>query len=87
MKRRAPFPAGLVAVAFLTSAAPGTADTVQTDPGTQGPRFLGPDGAMLPFQDDAEALEFLRTARVVHSRRAKGSLQLWIDGSRDGEDL
>ena len=74
MKTRAAFPAGLVAVAFLASAAAGTADTSQTGPGTQGPRFLGPDGGRLPFQDDAEALEFLRTAKVVRSQPAKGGL-------------
>jgi hypothetical protein len=74
MKRQALSRAGLVAVALLASAAPGTADTRETDPGTQGPRFLGPDGDMLPFQDDAEALEFLRTAGVVRSRRAEGGI-------------
>jgi hypothetical protein len=65
--------AGLVVV-LLASAAPGTAESREIDPGTQGSRFLGPDGEMLPFPDDAEALEFLRTARVIRSRRAEGGI-------------
>jgi len=73
MKRHAAFGAGLLAAALVASAPLGTAETRETDPRTQGPRFLGPDGER-PFLDDAEALEFLRTAKVVRSRRAEGGV-------------
>ena len=37
-------------------------------PSVPGPVWRGPEGARLPFRDDEEVLEFLRTARVVSSR-------------------
>ena len=33
------------------------------------PRWLGPDGVALPFVDDGEALEFLRTATVISAKQ------------------
>jgi hypothetical protein len=37
-------------------------------------RWLGPDGAYLPFSTDEEVLEFLRTAEVVSTKVIEGSL-------------
>jgi hypothetical protein len=41
-------------------------------------KFRGPEGAPLPFESTAEALEYLRTARVVSNERAPGG----INGAR-----
>jgi len=41
-------------------------------------KFRGPEGAPIPFESTAEALDFLRTARVVSNERAPGG----INGAR-----
>jgi len=46
---------------------PATAQPVPTDPGASSSPWLGPDGAPLPFEDDAAVIEFLQTARVVET--------------------
>jgi len=88
MRARAAFRSWM-AVAVLAVAASGSAaEAGEASLESTAPRFLGPDGEALPFHDDAEALEFLRTARVVHSKRAKGGtsgarkLLLEADGVR-----
>ena len=57
--------AGLAAPAAIAEG-PGAAEALRT--------WLGPDGHPLPFEDDAEILEFLRAARVVRWRTHEGGL-------------
>jgi hypothetical protein len=65
--RAGPFAA--IAVAVILGSGPSWAGE---------PAFLGPDGTPLPFRDTGEALDFLRTARIVSDERAPGG----INGAR-----
>ena len=38
-------------------------------PQTGGQRYLGPDGSLLPFESDEEALEFLSTGEIISRER------------------
>ena len=42
-------------------------DLVVTEP--QAPRWTGPDGVALPFVDDAQVVDFLRTATVISAKQ------------------
>jgi hypothetical protein len=68
MTRRAGLMAVIVAAAALGAATGGAGE----------PTYLGPDGAPLPFRDAGDALEFLRTARIVSDERTPGG----INGAR-----
>jgi len=68
MTRRT-WPVAVIAAAATLTAAPG---------GAGESTYLGPDGAPLPFRNAGEALDFLRTARIVSDERAPGG----INGAR-----
>jgi hypothetical protein len=60
--------------------------TAETPAFTEAPQvWLGQDGTPLPFENDAEVLEFLRTARVVSRRTLEEGInreqQLLLEGN------
>lgn len=57
----------LLAAAGIAPAVQASPSTARCDVGT-GVRWVGPDGAVLPFRCEAELLDFLREAPVVASK-------------------
>jgi hypothetical protein len=72
MRARAAFRGWMTVAVVAVATGVGAANASEANLETLAPQFLGPDGEALPFHDEAEALDFLRTARVIHSERAKG---------------
>jgi len=72
MRAGAAFPGWMTVAVVAMALNAAAAHASEADLETVAPRFMGPGGEALPFHDEAQALDFLGSARVVHSERAKG---------------